>query len=1022
MRSFRRAAAALLAAAALACGGARADTPIALFKSFAGNINFTGTQKTLRTKPNSTDACAVATSVTATLAGIPSGATVLSAQLYWAGSSSTPDYSVTVDGVAVSAPANRQYDSDTVGYDYFSGAADVTSQVQAKRNGNYVLAGLSINSGSPYCSVQGVLGGFQLAVIYSNPGETFRVLNLYEGFQYIRSSSVSLNLANFQIPSPIGTATGRVGHITWEGDATLSGGGEDLRYNGVGMVDATNTSGNQFNSASNINGDANSYGIDFDAYTVQAPVIQSGQTAASTTYSSGTDLVMMSAEIIAAPNVPATDRSITMTLDGPLAQSKTSKYTITVGNNGPLTESGPITVVDTLPSVFIVVSAGGSGWSCAIALQRVSCSYTGTLAVGATLPPLLVTVTANANASGAVTNSATVGGALFDYYDGNNTASVSSIIGAALFVPSYMLTDSVCAHNQPFGSASQPCKVVNLVSSTANVEISGLYITYVSAGIPTALSNSASTLALKFALSCHDPADAAGKQASFTSVGTSSNKMPLCLANGAMPTASSSAWSAAANVSFPAGSPSSAVNNKFLYPDVGRIEMYVGDASYRLGSTGAFVSKPGGFVLTASTPGGAANPATFPAAVANPAFVAAGAPFRLSWSAMTGGLVPVVATNFGREKVPATLSLMQAGARDADGAPFPEMVNVPALSGAFGAVSGGSASGAAFAFADVGIVELRLELDGRDYLGAGNVAGTALNVGRFVPDHFETAATGPIVCPAEMACPAAAATMAYSRQPFELRVTAANAAGVKTRNYAGAFARAATLSAWNGAGSAALAQNPPAAPSGSLLAPAAAAASAFAEGVATLAPTYTFPRAYSSAAHRATDLVPPTPVYLRAAESSGGDGVTSARGAASVEGGLTVASGRLLLSNGYGSELIRMPVRLREQYFLSAAAGWRNNDGDTGPRASTVNAAGIAFSRCSKNLLSGSACKSAALGVAGAASIGPLPGTLYLRAPGAGNNGGVDVQMNNPLWLPSTVARLVFGLYRSPLIYVRELY
>ena len=30
--------------------------------------------------------------------------------------------------------------------------------------------------------------------------------------------------------------------------------------------------------------------------------------------------------------------------------------------------------------------------------------------------------------------------------------------------------------------------------------------------------------------------------------------------------------------------------------------------------------------------------------------------------------------------------------------------------------------------------------------------------------------------------------------------------------------------------------------------------------------------------------------------------------------------------------------------------------------------------------------------------------------------------MNNPAWLPSTIGRAVFGVYKSPLIYVREVY
>lgn len=77
--------------------GARADTPIALWKAFDGRVNFTGTQVTLRASSNSNAPCTIyAPSVNRTASlNIPTGATVLSAQLYWAGSG-TSDYTVKI--------------------------------------------------------------------------------------------------------------------------------------------------------------------------------------------------------------------------------------------------------------------------------------------------------------------------------------------------------------------------------------------------------------------------------------------------------------------------------------------------------------------------------------------------------------------------------------------------------------------------------------------------------------------------------------------------------------------------------------------------------------------------------------------------------------------------------------------------------------------------------------------------------------------------------------------------------------
>ena len=91
---------------ALAPGAVRADTPIALFKSYAGNLNFTGTQKTMRTASNATNACSVNTgTLSMVLAGVPAGSTIVSAHLYWAGSNSVAlaDYNVTFEGGSVVA-------------------------------------------------------------------------------------------------------------------------------------------------------------------------------------------------------------------------------------------------------------------------------------------------------------------------------------------------------------------------------------------------------------------------------------------------------------------------------------------------------------------------------------------------------------------------------------------------------------------------------------------------------------------------------------------------------------------------------------------------------------------------------------------------------------------------------------------------------------------------------------------------------------------------------------------------------
>jgi MSHA biogenesis protein MshQ len=51
-------------------------------------------------------------------------------------------------------------------------------------------------------------------------------------------------------------------------------------------------------------------------------------------------------------------------------------------------------------------------------------------------------------------------------------------------------------------------------------------------------------------------------------------------------------------------------------------------------------------------------------------------------------------------------------------------------------------------------------------------------------------------------------------------------------------------------------------------------------------------------------------------------------------------------------------------------------------------------------------------------------GRLILQAPARGTVGSVDYTLDSvdAPWLPSTQARATFGLYKSPLIYLREVY
>jgi len=343
---------------------------------------------------------------------------------------------------------------------------------------------------------------------------------------------------------------------------------------------------------------------------------------------------------------------------------------------------------------------------------------------------------------------------------------------------------------------------------------------------------------------------------------------------------------------------------------------------------------------------------------------------------------------------------------------------------------------------------------------------TAVSLGRFIPDHFDTSATGPIVCSTTagtvsvtsgsaavtgtgtsflsaispgntvqingaeylvsavpsatsltLATPFAAATasglsisscpaggMVYARQAFSAQVTAKNLAGATTTNYTGKFAKAVTLSAAAAKGGAAIAAT---APGGTMTANVAAATS-FTNGTnsaALAAPGFTF----------ATTPTLPTSVFVRATDT---DSVVSLRSpaSASVEGGVKVVSGRIKIPNAYGSERLPLPMTTTVQYY-NAGANWvtSSTDSVSAFNSNLSSAGGDVVANIVTGLGSGVAVVSP-----GTAPVVAGVRTFTLAAPMV--SGNVDISLNAPIYLPSTTGRATFGIFRSPLIYRRENY
>ncbi|MGZ5199991.1 MAG: DUF6701 domain-containing protein [Telluria sp.] len=1023
--SLRRWLAGLIAAMlVLVLVPARADTPVTLLESFAGHVNFTGTEATLRTSGSST--CAISpNALTKTLNSIPAGSTINKIYLYWAGSGGTPDFSVsfTPPGQSTSSTvkATRQYTGSYLQagtpYYYFAGVADVTNLVTGVNgstgNGTYSFSGLSIDATPTYCNVQGVLGGFALLVIYTNNNEPYRVLNLYEGFRFTHGDSFTLSLSNFRVPSPIGANSGRIAHITWEGDSSLSGGGEQLKFNSTVMTDGTNPPDNQFNSASNIDNDKATWGIDFDAYTVGSGTINGGDTSATTTYGSGQDLVWLNAEIVAVPNVPVGDLKVAVTRAGTPALNGTVTYTATVSSNGPDDEPNPITFTNQLPDGMSYVSVTpGAGWTCASPSgQAVTCNYAAGLGAGAALPAITIKGKVTTMYSSFV-EAASVVGTLFDNVPDNNNASDvwTNVTGVG-----YMFTDKRCVPGTVIGSAASNCLPYNGPYNAGSTR--PLFITYHNAGTATAYHKKDATVSMRFSLTCYDPLPSPSTVAATFAA---SSALPLCT-SGVPAKGTISAWTPSVAIYFDAGEASGKLADgppSFVYGDVGRVQLNLYDVTNNLTAFSSFVSIPSlvHFSLVENADHGSSDNAN--------GFAQAGETFfpYLRVETATGSYPP----SFGKETDKYAVSL---GVPD---------TGVP-LSYSVESTTSGTVKLDAV-YKDLGSVDLTATITSTNpnaapgtYFGLPVTTETR-TIGLFYPAYFTTAVSGGTDCLAHMACPSGSISkFIYSGQPFGVSVSAWSTTGSDlTAHLTRLPAFPALLSVVSApgntgspiAGSFGLAANP--------------ASSSITLGGAT--PTgmpvqvaLGLPVQWNSAMpHPSPRWTAPTSAYLRvsapykrrnSATTTTDVSVSSNRGAspASVEGGIQVVDGRLLVDNANGSELIKLPLYLHAQYWNGY--GWENNGSDTSPVANSA-----VFTSCKVNLIgTGTAPNNCggtlSLQSGGAIALVKGAGSLWVAAPGAGRNGSATVTVPGaPAWLPSTAAQAVFGTYRSKFVYIREVY
>lgn len=405
---------------------------INLRESFAGNMSFETTGNSLR---NATDECSVLNSSSARLE-LPANSTIQKASLYWSGSGSSVDNSVVFAGTAVSATVTytENFTAGSDSFDFFSAKADVTALVSNSVSANYTVSGLSFDGTGAYCTRKAAYGGWALVVVYENASEPLRVINVFDGFQSFRGQSITLTPNNFVIGNPANG--GKHAHITWEGDQANSSNlgvfTEELIFNSNTLSHGSdNPVNNQFNSVSKNTQSGfarNTSGVDIDVYEI-GPYISAGATSVSTTYSSGGDLVLLSAEIISIPNTAVADLSFANISGSSAFKNSQATINLSVRNDGPNNSQNNTEVRFPLLPGTSLGSFTGADWQCNTSGNDVICIYSPVIMDGQQSTALQITLNTSATTpAGNNAVSLSVSNAQFDNIPSNNSATATITI------------------------------------------------------------------------------------------------------------------------------------------------------------------------------------------------------------------------------------------------------------------------------------------------------------------------------------------------------------------------------------------------------------------------------------------------------------------------------------------------------------------------------------------------------------------------------------------------------------------
>ena len=479
----------------------------------------------------------------------------------------------------------------------------------------------------------------------------------------------------------------------------------------------------------------------------------------------------------------------------------------------------------------------------------------------------------------------------------------------------------------------------------------------------------------------------------------------------------------AVTLSFVTSGSTVAASTPFRYADAGQVQI---TASYAGG-----VSEPG--LNISGTKNVIVAPASFGLSAITSGPIKAGSSFGVTVTARNS--LNNKTSNFGKESPPA-----KADVTFVRRLPTGTGVSNGTFAGTLGAFDSGVASSTDLSWSEVGTGDLAATLAGGNYLASGTTlvttgsTGVAGSVGPFIPDRFKVEAVN-----------ACSSGFSFNDQPFTVQVTAQNSSGITTVNHGAALPTSVLI------GSTTYATKPDVTLDVVSASPVVTNA-ALQSGAVTGASFVAGVGKNTAVRYKFDKLSPPTTIGLRSTASFGSAGSTVSVVSSGMDNGsMALRSGRLKISNVFGSEKSGLDMMVQSQYW-SASKAWVINALDS---CTNLPATAVVLSGYRDNKGQSTVAWTTTATPSGALSNGT--GKITFSAPSPVFTGSVDVALNlgDPnaadvsclanhggtgaamSWLRSQngncavtfdrdpSARVTFGIYKpesTKTIHVREIY